>query len=132
LMGTLNLAGAINNRGQVLGESLLPDNATFHSFLWQEGVGTTNLGTLPGNPLTSPAAINNRGQVVGHSCDVTDTFCVAYLWENGVMTDINTLIPPGLSVHLYYAGDHQRSWGDHRHCRRSSHRRQPRFPGDPV
>lgn len=103
-LGTLNLGEAINNRGQVLGESLLPDNTTFHSFLWEKGV-ITDLGTLPGNPLTFPGGINNKGQVVGHSCDVTDTFCVAYIWENGVMTDLNTLVPPGLPVNLFYAGD---------------------------
>ncbi len=103
-LGPLNLGAGINNQGQVLGESLLPDNVTFHSFLWQKGV-ITDLGTLPGNPLTFPGGINNKGQVVGHSCDVTDTFCVAYIWENGVMTDLNTLIPHGLSVSLFFAGD---------------------------
>ena len=103
-LGTLNLGAAINNRGQVLGESLLPDNTTFHSFLWEKGE-ITDLGTLPGRPLTFPGGINNKGQVVGHSCDASDTFCVAYIWENGVMTDLNTLVPPGLPVNLFYAGD---------------------------
>ena len=103
-LGSLNLGTAINNRDQVLGLSLLPDNTTFHSFLWQEGV-ITDLGTLPGHPLTFPGGINSKGQVVGHSCDSTDTYCVAYLWEDGVMTDLNTIIPSGLSVYLYYAGD---------------------------
>jgi len=103
-LGPANIGAAINNRGQVLGESLLPDGATFHSFVWHEGV-ITDLGTLPGNPLTFPGGINNKGQVVGHSCDVTDTFCVAYIWEDGVMTDLNMLVPPGLSVSLFLAGD---------------------------
>lgn len=103
-VGILNLGSAINNRGQVLGESLLPDNTTFHSFLWQKGVAT-DLGTLPGHPLTFPGGINNKGQVVGHSCDATDTFCVAYIWEDGVMTDLNTLVPPSVSGSLFYAGD---------------------------
>ena len=103
-LGRLNLGAAINNRGQVVGESLLPDNTTFHSFLWQKGV-ITDLGALPGHPLTFPGGINNKGQVVGHSCDATDTSCVAYLWENGVMTDLNTLIPPGFSLSLFFAGD---------------------------
>jgi len=103
-LGTLNLGTAINNRGQVLGLSLLPDNITFHSFLWHKGV-TTDLGTLPGHPLTFPGGINNKGQIVGHSCDATDTFCVAYLWEDGVMTDLNTLIPSSFSLSMFYAGD---------------------------
>ena len=102
-LGTSNYAAGINNRGQVIGGSLLPDN-TAHTFSWQNGV-ITDLGTLPGNPLTFPGGINNKGQVVGHSCDITDTFCVAYIWQDGMMTDLNTLIPPGLPVYLYYAGD---------------------------
>jgi probable HAF family extracellular repeat protein len=101
-LGVLNFAAGINNRGQVLGGSVLPDG-TVRSFLWQNGV-ITDLGTLPGHPLTIPGSINNKGQVVGHSCDATDTFCSAYLWQNGMITDLNTLIPPS-SVSLYYAGD---------------------------
>lgn len=101
-LGPLNVGGAINNQGQVLGLSLLPDNATYHSFLWQKGV-VTDLGALPGRPLVFAGGLNNKGQVVGHMCDATDTFCNAYLWENGVMTDLNTLVPAG--VYLYYAGD---------------------------
>ena len=101
-LGPLNVGGDINNRGQVLGLSLLPDNATYHSWLWQKGV-VTDLGALPGHPLVFAGGLNNKGQVVGHACDATDTFCNAYLWENGVMTDLNTLVPAG--VYLYYAGD---------------------------
>jgi probable HAF family extracellular repeat protein len=103
-LGPLNLGAGINSRGQVLGLSLLPDGTTFHSFVWQKGV-ITDLGTLPGHPLTFPGGLNSKGQVVGHSCDATDTFCVAYIWEDGVMTDLNTLIPRGSSVSLFYAGD---------------------------
>jgi probable HAF family extracellular repeat protein len=98
----LSIGLDINNRAQVLGESLLSDNATYHSWLWQKGV-VTDLGTLPGKPLTFPGGINNKGQIVGHACDVTDTYCAAYIWQNGVITDLNTLIPAG--VYLYYAGD---------------------------
>jgi probable HAF family extracellular repeat protein len=102
-LGPLNVGGDINNRGQVLGLSLLPDNATFHSWLWEKGV-ITDLGTLPGRPLVFAGGLNNKGQAVGHSCDATDTYCHAYLWENGVMTDLNSLIPGG-AYYLYYAGD---------------------------
>lgn len=102
-LGTSNVAVGINNRGQVLGGSLLPDNSV-HSFLWQNGA-ITDLGTLPGRPLNFAGGLNNKGQVVGHNCDATDTFCVAYIWQDGVITDLNTLVSSGLSVTLYYAGD---------------------------
>jgi probable HAF family extracellular repeat protein len=108
LRGALfSVGGDINNQGQVLGLSVLPDNTmpgniTYHSFFWQKGV-VTDLGTLPGRPLVFAGGLNNKGQVVGHTCDATDTYCDAYIWENGVMTDLNTLIPAG--IYLYYAGD---------------------------
>jgi uncharacterized membrane protein len=41
----------------VLGLSLLPDNTTFHSFLWQKGV-ITDLGALPGGLLRCPRFVH--------------------------------------------------------------------------
>jgi probable HAF family extracellular repeat protein len=101
--GVLNFAVGINNRGQALGASVLADGSV-RSFVWRNGA-KTDLGRLPRHPLTFPGSINNKGQVVGHSCDATDTFCVAYIWQNGVITDLNTLIRPGSSLSLIYAGD---------------------------
>lgn len=104
LAGAINIAAAINNRGQVLGSSVRQDGSSVRSFIWQNGA-ITDLGILPGNPLTFLGGINNNGQVVGHSCDETDTYCSAYLWQDGLMIDLNTLIPPGFPLKLYYAGD---------------------------
>jgi probable HAF family extracellular repeat protein len=111
-LGPFSNAAGINNRGQVGGS--FPFDGTLHSFLWENGV-PTDLGVLPGDVTGCPApcpygltwfgGMNNKGQVVGHTCDVSDTYCSAYLWQNGVMTDLNTLIPPGSSLFLYYAGD---------------------------
>jgi probable HAF family extracellular repeat protein len=96
-----NFAVSINSRGQVIGLSDLPGDATSHAFLWQSGV-MTDLGTLPGDFFSVAYEINDRGQVVGQSCDVNFN-CRGFLWQGGIMTDLNTLIPPDSSFYLMAA-----------------------------
>jgi len=98
----LNAANAINNLGQVVGQSNLPGDAVTHAFLWQKGV-MTDLGTLLGDSNSIAYDINNNGQVVGVSCDVNFN-CRPFLWENGAMTDLNTLIPSNSSLYLTFGG----------------------------
>lgn len=92
LGGTWSVAIAINNRGQVAGQS---ETATgeVKFFLWENGV-MTDLGHLGGN-RTEAVAINNRGQVVGNSETATGEKR-PFLWENGVMTDLGApSVPSG-------------------------------------
>jgi probable HAF family extracellular repeat protein len=97
-----NNANAINNRGQVVGQSALSGNTFTHAFLWQDGT-MSDLGTLPGDLVSMATDINNRGQVVGNSCDINFN-CRPFLWENGVMTDLNILIPPNSPLQLTFGG----------------------------
>jgi probable HAF family extracellular repeat protein len=97
-----NSARGINNRGQVVGGSALPGNATAHAFLWTSEKGMRDLGTLPGDFNSGALAINDRGEVVGVSND-TSGGARAFLWQNGVMTDLNTLIPPNSPLFLLFA-----------------------------
>ena len=102
LGGTMfNAAFAINNRGQVVGQSNLPGDTFTHAFFWERGV-MTDIGTLPGDSNSVATDINNKAQVVGVSCDATGTVCRAFLWEHGVMTDLNTLVPPNSPLFLNY------------------------------
>ncbi len=86
-----NHACALNNRGQVVGHSELPNNTTFHGFLWTEAEGMQGLGPLPGDSASLALGINDAGQVVGASLD--ESFNPrAIVWENGRVIDLNTLI----------------------------------------
>jgi probable HAF family extracellular repeat protein len=91
---TNNFAFAINNRGQIVGQSDLPGDATWHAFLWTKENRMQDLGTLPGDFSSVAYGINNKGQVVLDSCDVNFN-CRVALWQEGVMTDLNTLTPLG-------------------------------------
>jgi probable HAF family extracellular repeat protein len=85
-----NVAQAINNVGQIVGNSDLPGDTVTHAALWQIGVKPRDLGAFPGDVYSVANDINSRGQVVGASCDASS--CRAWLWDNGVMIDLNSLV----------------------------------------
>ncbi len=86
----------INEQGQVVGWSYTSFNPgcgfaglslTTGSFLWEEGKGMKDLGSL-GGICTVAEDVNNLGQVVGASDLAGDQFGHAFLWENGVLHDL--------------------------------------------
>ena len=88
-----NIAGSINDLGQVSGTSLFTDG-TIHSFLWTKRAGMKDIGTLPGAILTvAPCchSLNNKGEITGFWIDGSGNLS-AFYWKNNVMTDLNTLI----------------------------------------
>jgi probable HAF family extracellular repeat protein len=97
--GTCGLANALNNRGQVAGQSYLAANTTAHAFLWDKKghPQLRDLGTLGGDNA-SGEWLNDAGEVVGYA-DVpnpqgcTGLTCVhhGFRWKDGVMTDLGTL-----------------------------------------
>ncbi len=100
-----NSAIGINNQGQVVGHSLLPDNTTFHAFLWTRETGIQDLGTLPGDTYSVAIRINDRGEVVGVSLDANFN-SRAVLWKNGMPLDLKNLVvsnPASLTLQLAWA-----------------------------
>jgi len=103
LGGTFSLAGGINNRGSVTGNSTLPGDTAVHAFLWQKGV-MTDLGTLGGPNSIAPFPPSESDKVGGSAetstpdplgedfCFFgTNLICLPFLWQKGVMTPLPTL-----------------------------------------
>jgi probable HAF family extracellular repeat protein len=107
LGGAWGGAGALNNRGQVIGNSSLETdpgaclspsqppifiNPNCHPFFWEGGTLTDlNTDTIGGNPITAQA-INDAGEIVGNAAfpnGATDGD--AYLWKDRVITNLETL-----------------------------------------
>ncbi len=87
-----DIATAINDAGQVVGRDLVSGTPFGHAWLWREGGGRTDLGTLPGDFGSSALAINNAGQIVGSS-NRGFAFIRAVRWSDGVIVNLNDLIP---------------------------------------
>jgi probable HAF family extracellular repeat protein len=109
-IGTIdNVLMPINERGQIVGASTTSTVANpvtgyppLAPFVWEEGKGMTDLGTL-GGAFGAAQAINNKGQIIGQSSIAADPGacmdfpggsdylnCHAFLWDKGRMIDLNT------------------------------------------
>ena len=95
LGGTISVADAINEVGQVVGYSTTATGAR-HAFLWTPGSGMQDLGTLGDGPSSRARGINDQGQVVGESTyprvDAREPQTHAFLWTPGSgMQDLGAL-----------------------------------------
>lgn len=111
LGGTVGFPTALNNLGQVAGQSNLAGDQIFHPFVWTKNGGIQDLGTLGGNTGTTNW-INDAGDVAGKADlpgPVPQTHD-AVLWKNGAMTDLGTL--PGDSCsNAYYVNSREQVVG---------------------
>jgi probable HAF family extracellular repeat protein len=97
--GTCGITNAINNRGQVAGQSYLAGNTIAHAFVWSKNghPQLADLGSLGGDNA-SALWIDDAGDVVGYA-DVYNPggcgglTCVhhGFLWKNGGMTDLGSI-----------------------------------------
>jgi probable HAF family extracellular repeat protein len=91
---------AINELGHVTGSSDtgVMNSATeyrLRAFVWRDGV-MTDLGALPGLPLSVGRGLNSTGSVVGLCRETSSSGSLvrAFVWRDGTMTDLNTRIDP--------------------------------------
>lgn len=104
LGGQANVALFINNHREVVGASDLAGDIAYHAFLWTKDRGMRDLGTVPGDSLSTAESINEQNQIVGGSCDQNGN-CRAVLWQNGLIADLNSLAVPGTALYLVNASD---------------------------
>jgi probable HAF family extracellular repeat protein len=103
LGGSLSIAFGLNDRGVVEGFSTPSGNASFHAFVWRDGI-MTDLGTLGGPNSESFFGPNERGQAAGVSelstpdpngedfCGFgTNLVCLPFLWRSGLMQPLPLL-----------------------------------------
>jgi probable HAF family extracellular repeat protein len=92
--GTDAEAWAINDRGQVIGDSYIssapgvcPSGIATGAFIWDRTHGMVDLGNF-GGTCTLPNNLNNRGQVVGLSTVAGDGYQRGFLWDNGRLRNL--------------------------------------------
>ena len=108
LGGETSKALAINERGEIVGDSSRPDGST-HGFVWRNGK-MADLGVLAGGDFSSAQDINDRGEIVGVS-GIDGGPRSAVIWRNGLVRAL---------------GDAAGRTGQHRprdQCRRHGRRR---------
>jgi len=99
LGGPTSAAADINDKGDIVGSSQLPDGST-HAVLWRNG-HRIDLGTLGGDSVAT--GINNNGVVVGRTVDASGKL-VGFRWSGGAMTPLVTA--DGTGVPAYKINDH--------------------------
>lgn len=80
---------AMNDKGQVVGESYVVGSPNIHAFLYSNGQ-MTDLGTLGGSDSRA-YGVNNAGEVVGLSVTAGNKDYATFLYSQGQMRDLATL-----------------------------------------
>jgi probable HAF family extracellular repeat protein len=90
LGGTCSAAFALNNQGQVVGQSSLTGDLYYRAFLWDGSMH--DLGGSLGGCCTGALAINDHGEAVGNAYTPGEQGEHAALWRHvGDFTDLGTL-----------------------------------------
>jgi probable HAF family extracellular repeat protein len=79
--GDFGIPTGVNNSGQICGHCWSSELGADRAFLWQNGIGKQDLGTLEGNN-SAAYGINNSGQVVGSSGNGDIGGDRAFIWQS--------------------------------------------------
>jgi probable HAF family extracellular repeat protein len=89
LGGTFNFGQCVNARLEVIGNSNLPGDQTFHAYRWRNGK-MKDLGTL-GGPDSEAIWINDAGDIAGSADLPTPNIHDAVIWRHGHIKDLGSL-----------------------------------------
>jgi probable HAF family extracellular repeat protein len=89
-------AFAVNNAGEIVGESVSPDRSR-HAVLWSPAGWIHDLGTLGGS-RSAAVDINASSQIIGSSQIAGNAATHYFLWSSGTgMQDLNATIDPAIT-----------------------------------
>lgn len=109
LGGTCGFPWWISNDGQVVGQSNVAGDLSFHPFLWTKNKGMQDLGTLGGS-FGQALMINDSGEVIGGSTLAGDNQSDAFLWD-GKMYDLGALNGCSYAFAINASGQVVGNWG---------------------
>ena len=92
LGGEYSLAIAVNNLGDVVGESNAVVNGYRHAFFWRDGV-MQDLGVLEGDNRSVAVDVNDLGQVLVMSWNEGEPSLIrqTFVWQDGVIKELPML-----------------------------------------
>src|SRR5438067_416658 len=79
-LGGYSVATGINDSGQIVGYSTLPDLNTLHVFTWTTTGGMVDLGSLDDSGYSWGTAINSAGNITGGGLNANG-HQVAFFWS---------------------------------------------------
>jgi probable HAF family extracellular repeat protein len=87
--GTVTFGNWLSQHGEIVGQSNLAGDQTYHPFLWSNGV-LKDLGTLGGD-FGNALWVNEAGVVVGWATNQNNQGLFAFIWNHGVMSSLGAL-----------------------------------------
>jgi probable HAF family extracellular repeat protein len=99
LGGNHSRATAINDRGDIVGFSDLPQGDGVHGFFWRDGA-MIDAGVLTGHSYSQLNAVNDDGVAVGYSYNPNEWPPTGILYADGRVVALDDLLDDRRSVHV--------------------------------
>jgi len=95
-----NVAGSINNRGDVVGTQVTSDG-NVHAYLWSKTGGLQDLMFPNAFVTVTPCchSINDSGEATGFAFDENGP--QTFVWRNGKFTDLNAVLPANTPWYIF-------------------------------